>query len=180
MFGKATGVVRASLGAMSTARDVATLVEFLRQTYTDQTVHSTIPKLDVLVPTMRTFSLSAPQSPGAVSAHSLVVPKSAGSGNMTDIAETALPDLDAKPKPPIWNPQDYVDMRKAWRDDTRKQFANYPVDIKLKEIEDASMYSRANQTPSVKARKFGRSVVNLLRTKSHVTETNSRYEQTVK
>lgn len=55
--GKATGVVRASLGAMSTASDVQGLLAFLRTTYTDNTVpkplrtsviqiqmHTTVPK----------------------------------------------------------------------------------------------------------------------------------------
>ncbi|KAK0899917.1 hypothetical protein LTR02_009413 [Friedmanniomyces endolithicus] len=66
-------------------------------------------------------------------------------------------------------------MRKPWEAEMRKQHAqnynNVGMEIKVHEMEDASTFSR-NPTPSVKARKFGRSVVNLLRTKSHFVESN--------
>lgn len=191
MFGKATGVVRASLGGMSTAADVATLIEFLRSTYTDQTAITQSMKGYT---SHDTSTFSVPQSPGGFSARSNgPPPRSAGSGTIThsiDAIDTALPEFSeaTKPKPPPFTAEDYTKMRRPWEDEMRKQHPNMNMDnLKMKEPEDASMYSRVNTTPSVKARKFGRSVVNLLRTKSHgtdnssnnnnLTSLNARYEQ---
>ncbi|QIX01974.1 hypothetical protein AMS68_007491 [Peltaster fructicola] len=175
MFGKATGVVRVSLGAMSVARDVSTFVKFLKQYYTDQTAQSKL-RVEARVEALPTptsavsmtapMSMAIPRSPGAASTHSLLPPKSAGSGHYSsaDVIET-LPAIEQpKPQLPQFKPEDYIAMTRSWKEEVRKQ---YP---ELKP-EDASMYSRQiNLTPSVKARKFGRSVVNLLRTKTHATE----------
>jgi molybdenum cofactor sulfurtransferase len=67
-------------------------------------------------------------------------------------------------------------MRKPWEEELRKgQYANVGMEIKIRELDDASL--QRNATPSVKARKFGRSVVNLLRTKSHIQDGTVRYVQ---
>ncbi|EGP88037.1 uncharacterized protein MYCGRDRAFT_104222 [Zymoseptoria tritici IPO323] len=55
----------------------------------------------------------------------------------------------------------------------RKNAAVYAQDMKAREAEDASL-NRSTNAPSVKARKFGRSVVNLLRTKSGHNSDGSR------
>jgi len=117
-------------------------------------------------------------------------PSTAGSNGLPESVTweaTALPQQQTsqasahgepdKPKYPPFNPQDYIKLRKPWEGELQKQqqqYVNTGMEIKVRELEDASMFSR-NPTPSVKARKFGRSVVNLLRTKSHFTDT--RYEE---
>ncbi|KAI7611238.1 hypothetical protein KC346_g8390, partial [Hortaea werneckii] len=84
------------------------------------------------------------------------------------------------PAPPF-NPADYVKLRKPWEEEFRRQREQnqqLATEIKVRELEDHSLYSssRHNQ-PSVKARKFGRSVVNLLRTKSHFVEQPHHQQQ---
>ncbi|KAK4549574.1 hypothetical protein LTR36_006571 [Oleoguttula mirabilis] len=206
MLGKPTGVVRVSLGAMSTSADVQTLIRFLNDTYVSrgsQYLTATAVKLGQTAP------ISPPPSPGATGhlppldiPHPLFVPgtqhtgsyltpstaASAGPSENTpwDSHDTALPQQPPPPsaeadKPPLppFNPADYIKLRRPWEEELRKQrqtqqYANVGMEIKVRELEDASVFSR-NPTPSVKARKFGRSVVNLLRTKSHFAEV--RYEQ---
>ena len=79
---------------------------------------------------------------------------------------------------PPWNPAEYAKVRKPWEEEMRRQrqqYTNVGVEVKVREREEASNWSQNNPTPSVKARKFGRSVVNLLRTKSHFVD--ARYDQ---
>nr|OQO19123.1 hypothetical protein B0A51_15000 [Rachicladosporium sp. CCFEE 5018] len=81
------------------------------------------------------------------------------------------PESPQRPKAPPFIPADYVKLRKPWEEEMRRQYAtnsNVSMEIKVRELEESSAYR--NQTPSVKARKFGRSVVNLLRTKSHFAD----------
>ncbi|KAI7399800.1 hypothetical protein KC336_g14989, partial [Hortaea werneckii] len=87
------------------------------------------------------------------------------------------------PAPPF-NPADYVKLRKPWEEEFRRQreqnrqLAAATTEIKVRELEDHSLYSSSrNNQPSVKARKFGRSVVNLLRTKSHFVEQQPYQQQ---
>ncbi|KAK0896912.1 hypothetical protein LTR91_010834 [Friedmanniomyces endolithicus] len=200
MLGKPTGVVRVSLGAMSIAADVQNLIRFLDNTYchgANQALLSTPMSLAHSTP------LSPPPSPGPKTTisplnipHALYVPPQQSDPGLTQSTpgrpgipdhtssdSTALPQHPSthptiepeRAKAPPWNPQDYINMRKPWEAEMRKQHAqnynNVGMESKVHELEDASTFSR-NPTPSVKARKFGRSVVNLLRTKSHFVESN--------
>lgn len=195
VLGKPTGVVRASLGAMSVARDVAIFLDFLRDAYLDQTAaaplaysqaSSTLTSYPKTYQITQLTALPGPLSTGMPPSHALDynnTPKSPGGATSSstnpedDLITTALPESDQPPerqKAPPFIPADYVKLRKPWEEEMRKQYPNVGMEIKVREFEDASNFSR-NQTPSVKARKFGRSVVNLLRTKSHLTE--ARYDQ---
>ncbi|KAI7212529.1 hypothetical protein KC352_g16979, partial [Hortaea werneckii] len=84
---------------------------------------------------------------------------------------------------PPFNPADYVKLRKPWEEEFRRQREQNQqlaatTEIKVRELEDHSLYSSSrNNQPSVKARKFGRSVVNLLRTKSHFVEQPHHHQQ---
>lgn len=206
MLGKPTGVVRVSLGAMSTAADVHTLIRFLDEVYVgggSQFLTATAVQLGQTAP------LSPPASPGPNGLlpqlnipHPLYVPgtqlntgnptpSTAGSAGPSESVQweshdTALPqqspplpgEADKPPLPPF-NPADYIKLRKPWEEEMRRQrqmqqYTNVAMEIKVRDLEDASAHSR-NPTPSVKARKFGRSVVNLLRTKSHFVDT--KYDQ---
>ncbi|RMX73066.1 hypothetical protein D0869_13980 [Hortaea werneckii] len=200
MLGKATGVVRASLGAMSTAADVQNFLKFIQEVYVGK-VHKLLPAHTT--PYGQTAPLSPPASPGIKSQvpplnipHALHVPPNPQrSGSLTASAysdhspwdnhqppATALPksqpatlsDYEKPPAPPPFNPADYVKLRKPWEEEFRRQREQNQqqlaaTEIKVRELEDHSVYSRNNQ-PSLKARKFGRSVVNLLRTKSHFVD----------
>ncbi|KAK4579994.1 hypothetical protein LTR86_000196 [Recurvomyces mirabilis] len=198
MLGKPTGVVRVSLGAMSTSSDVQILIQFLDEVYCQNVNEQRITSTMLLT---QSAPLSPPATPGATGQlpplnipHALHIPtipsgagptpSTAGSTHTPENsswAATALPGPEPhqpvepeKPKYPPFNPEDYIKMRKPWEEEFRKQQArqqqyNVAMEIKVREMEDASMLSR-NPTPSVKARKFGRSVVNLLRTKSHFAE----------
>ncbi|RMY12417.1 hypothetical protein D0866_14217 [Hortaea werneckii] len=206
MLGKATGVVRASLGAMSTAADVQNFLKFIQEVYVGK-VHKLLPAHTA--PYGQTAPLSPPASPGIKTQvpplnipHALHVPPNPQrSGSLTASAysdhspwdnhpppATALPksqpatplsDYEKPPAPPF-NPADYVKLRKPWEEEFRRQREQnhhqqqlaMTTKIKVRELEDQSLYSssRGNNQPSVKARKFGRSVVNLLRTKSHFVD----------
>lgn len=195
MLGKPTGVVRVSLGAMSTSADVQTFLQFLQEVYIGK-VRKVLPA--GTLPIGQTAPLSAPAStaqlPSLSIPHALHVPHNqhhslspssvtAASLPETLFSETALPQSPPapilepeKPSMPPWNPADYVKLRKPWEEEFRRQRqqnSNLAMEIKVRELEDNSLYSRNNPTPSVKARKFGRSVVNLLRTKSHFVETTT-------
>lgn len=176
MLGKATGVVRVSLGAMSTSGDVYTLLGFLEDVYVRPSEPASNGHISALI--MSTLPddawsgstykytqlpvLSIP--PGLVS--SGTTPSTAASSNAPDTKtwDTGITS-EEKPKPPPFNPTEYLKNRKPWEEEMRKNAAAYAMDIKVREIEDSSTISRSH-TPSVKARKFGRSVVNLWRTKS--------------
>jgi molybdenum cofactor sulfurtransferase len=199
MLGKPTGVVRVSLGAMSTASDVRTLIHFLDTEYCQRSNEA---RITSNLSFGQTAPISPPLSPAPTDGlpalsipHPLYVPgQSNGAGPTPSTAEsnlqsekppwepTALPQPSAsegpipveseKPKYPPFNPQDYIKLRRPWEEELRKQQQqqyNVGMEIKVRELEDASLLSR-NPTPSVKARKFGRSVVNLLRTKSHFAD----------
>ncbi|KAK4636128.1 Molybdenum cofactor sulfurase [Fulvia fulva] len=190
MLGKPTGVVRVSLGAMSTAGDVNILLHFLDEVYVEKTIdprsattaqHASMifaPAKDSVIST--TFTPPPPLDIRATRKNSFLsatgTPSTAKSFDMGDsksweAGSGAPPTPDridiARPKLPPFVPADYVKLRKPWEAEMRQNAANYAMEFKVRELEDASMFSR-NPTPSVKARRFGRSVVNLLRTKSHV------------
>lgn len=200
MLGKPTGVVRVSLGAMSTASDVSTLLNFLKEVYVSKTadpramtaaIHASNivgPNKELLSNQTTTTALPHLSIPEKQSYHtsSIATPSTAASINTADTKSwesgaTALPQQPPpnvndpeRPRAPPFIPADYVKLRKPWEEEMRKNAQNYAMEIKVRELEDANSFSR-NPTPSVKARKFGRSVVNLLRTKSHFAE--HRYEQ---
>jgi len=191
MLGKPTGVVRVSLGAMSTNSDVNTFLGFLEEVYVSKPANAR-PNLATSYSTnalsTREYAFSPPVS-AQQQAAALNIPKysshtapssprSAIDSQFGDVktweaGATALPathDFD-RPKPPPFVPADYVKLRKPWDEEMRKNAAAYAMEIKIREreAEETSSFSR-NVTPSVKARKFGRSVVNLLRTKNHVPD----------
>jgi molybdenum cofactor sulfurtransferase len=184
MFGRPTGVVRVSLGAMSTASDVRTLLHFLDDVYVDKDGESRTAVANALQ-MARSMSSARPASP--------MVPGSPA--HMPALASQAKPDTAAtwvniQPESaitpeierPRFVPADYIKYRKPWEEEMRKQHAtatthvgpggNIGMEIKIRELDDASS-RHMNGTPSVKARKFGRSVVNLLRTKHAQGETGS-------
>lgn len=198
MLGKPTGVVRVSLGAMSTAGDVNILLNFLDEVYVEKTVDSRTataaqhasmivatakdsvvsttftspPPLDIMATRKNSF-LSVTGTPSTAKSFDMADSKSWEAGSAASPTPDRI-DID-RPKPPPFVPADYVKLRKPWEAEMRQNAANYAMEIKVREVEDASMFSR-NPTPSVKARRFGRSVVNLLRTKSHAGA-EQRYEQ---
>jgi molybdenum cofactor sulfurtransferase len=187
MLGKPTGVVRVSLGAMSTAADVRTLLEFLDEVYVN------VSNQHLSASTRNASTLAAPMSPkdsiDASGRPLSPLPQSTLAQSL--ISSTTLPALnmdssdsraserpweaqsEARAKPPPFIPADYVKLRKPWEEEMRKNAAVYAQEMKDREVEDA--HAPRTQTPSVKARKFGRSVVNLLRTKSHYSD--ARYDQ---
>lgn len=178
VLGKATGVVRVSLGAMSTAADVNILLRFIEDMYAstnaDERISATAGASMMGVEPSCTGSACQPDQLPMLSistnlATSTTAPSTATSSNFDDSKslESGLPPT--KPKHPPFIPADYVKFRKPWEEEMRKYSANYATEIKVREVEDSNSFAR-NQTPSVKARKFGRSVVNLLRTKSHAAE----------
>jgi molybdenum cofactor sulfurtransferase len=199
MLGKPTGVVRVSLGAMSTASDVRTLIRFLDEVYAGNANMARLTGASVLgglaplsppaspgppahLPALETsklqsagghMSLSNPTPSTAASLSPPDMPwdqKMSGSFQPQSAPTPSFLSESEKPKYPPFVPSDYV--RKPWEAQMHKQpFSNVGMEIKVREMEDASVMSRNNATPSVKsARKFGRSVVNLLRTKSHVND----------
>ncbi len=187
MFGRPTGVVRVSLGAMSTAADVRTLLHFLEDVYIDNKVGEPRAAVAQALQMARTVQASTgprpsspmtPASPGHMPLHyqSHASQQLPGSENTPGVQPESALGMD--PERPRFVPADYIGYRKPWKEEMRKaQYANPTVgmEIKIRELDDAS--SR-NPTPSVKARKFGRSVVNLLRTKQHVQDgsaANARY-----
>ena len=201
MFGKPTGVVRVSLGAMTLPCDVETLLHFLEEVYveTSDQVRATLS-----LPQGQTAPLSPPASPRPIEQLTPLsipqpphAPSSQMGGNPTPVSAVSASDTTPwepaanvlsqppatstteadKAKPPPWNPAEYAKLRKPWEEEMRKRAAEYAsmgMDIKMRELEDATSFSRTH-TSSVKARRFGRSVVNLLRTKSHFAD--ARYEQ---
>lgn len=190
MLGKPTGVVRVSLGAMSTASDVNILFRFLEDVYVsttgDERVNTAVGGLLMGLEPPHFASagqpsqlpiLNIPQNLGSCTAPSTAA-SSTGSEKGWEAAGVSLPQTYStdRPRAPPFIPADYVKLRKPWEEEMRKQQTpNYAaMEIKVRELEDSSIFSR-NPTPSVKARKFGRSVVNLLRTKSHVPD--GRHEQ---
>jgi len=208
MFGKPTGVVRVSLGAMSTASDVQILLRFIRDTYTDkhglasaatpqsQSLSHPIPH-DPSTPLGSTsnplYALpqiptnnNPPRASTSLPRASANLPRASPSElNLWEKANPALsaPDQHQQQQqqqggPPPFVAADYIHMRKPWEEAMRKHATQYAantlsMEIKVRELEDASLYTNASggaATPSVKARRFGRSVVNMLRTKSSIVD----------
>ena len=198
MLGKPTGVVRVSLGAMSIAADVSTLLRFLEEVYIGPAQGTRKPTSALIA---QPSSVSPPASPAFPPSlnipHPLFVPSSRSNNGVLATPSTAdtaseqtmweptttalpqpqhpIPEATDRPKAPPFVPADYTKLRRPWEDEMRRQAQQYGgvgviSEIKVRELEEASMRSR-NATPSVKqARKFGRSVVNLLRTKSHFAD----------
>lgn len=184
MFGRPTGVVRVSLGAMSTSTDVRTLLRFLDDVYVDKDGESRTAVANALqmarTVSGRPSSPMMPASPGhmpilntaTIPNSSLQQPETASPWSNIQPESTISPEIER----PRFVPADYIKYRKPWEEEMRKQHyanvaanggqggGNIGMEIKIRELDDSS--SRHNNgTPSVKARKFGRSVVNLLRTK---------------
>ena len=182
MMGKATGVVRVSLGAMSSASDVRTLVRFLEDVYQEKegqpraiVAQATQMPRTVQVPFMaRPPSPVTPGSPTAlppISTSGLPpssqhAPATAASG--PENSSWAHPDSGLGIEPserPRFIPEDYIRYRKPWEAELRNgKYSTTGMEIKVRELDDA-LSRKTDGTPSVKARKFGRSVVNLLRNK---------------
>ena len=79
----------------------------------------------------------------------------------------------ALPERPRFIPSDYTKRYKPWEEAIRKaSYTNVGMEIKVREVDDITR----PPAPSVKARRFGRSVVNLLRNKSQHQEPQ-RYVQ---
>lgn len=185
MFGRPTGMVRVSLGAMSTATDVRTLLRFLEDVYTDKDGE---PRAAVAQALQMARTVPAPAGARPPSPLTPVSPSHAPMMNHAGIPsapqQTTAPENGPWIQPesafgleaerPRFVPADYIKYRKPWEEEMRKaHYSNMGMEIKVRELDDAS--SR-NATPSVKARKFGRSMVNLLRTKAHAQDgTNARY-----
>lgn len=176
MLGKATGVVRVSLGAMNTAGDVSTLIRFLEETYVETSATpaprinrtASLPHLNAMGPGTGAWSTSQ-----------------CGISEVESESWEASPVLGMPPSPmsinekPTFNPTDYTKRRKPWEEELRKQNASNPGfhGVSSREVksrgehpspEDGSSVMKSGTTPSFRARKFGRSVVNLLKSKSAV------------
>lgn len=187
MFGRPTGVVRVSLGAMSTASDVRTLLHFLEDVYLERegqpravVAQATQMARTVQMPAgARPSSPVTPVSPGPLTAmnsfglHASPAPNN-GFGFENAPHTQADSGISGEQERPKFVPADYIDYRKPWKEELRKQrYANMGMEIKVREVDDHSL-TRNNGTPSVKARRFGRSMVNLLRTKSHFQDGHAR------
>ena len=180
MMGRPTGVVRCSLGAMSTASDVRTLLQFLQDVYVDREGQPRAAAAiamqmarTVQVPTgARPASPITPLTPGNLPAINTMAQRdlhnsspATAAGGAENVAWTQLDfGISTEPERPRFVPADYIKYHRPWEDQMRKtQLPNVAMEIKFREMDDTSL--ARNATPSVKARKFGRSVVNLLRTK---------------
>ena len=190
MMGKATGVVRVSLGAMSTASDIRRLLQFLEEVYLERdgqpraiVAQATQMARTVQVPfTARPPSPVTPGSPTALPPISTAglppsaqnAPNTAASGPENASWAPFDSGLGIEPaERPRFIPEDYIRYRKPWQEELQKgKYSNMGMEIKVRELDDA-LSRRTDGTPSVKARRFGRSVVNLLRNKH--ADPNARY-----
>lgn len=226
VFGKATGVVRVSLGAMSVAADVTTFLDFLEEVYVDQ--FPAEPKVDakeflMSLDKTQEYEPSYPHSLSVRSAsrasagrasqvsipHAIHIPPSEynpsapptpssksitgsrGAERWTDGA-TAMPssasahEFQADPprsnsKNPPFIQSDYTSNRRPWESEMRNHMTTAEAEAKFREMEEAIAAANRNgqnQSNSVKARRFGRSVVNLLRQKSNhsLADNANRYD----
>lgn len=224
VFGKATGVVRVSLGAMSVAADVQTFLDFLEDVYVDQWVETKVDTKEFLksLDQSQEYDPSYPHSLSVRSAsrasagrasqvsipHALHIPPSEyapsapptpsmksfngsrGGEKWTDSTampsnasahEVATDPPPSNPKNPPFIPSDYTSNRRPWEQEMRKHTTAAEAEAKFREMEEAiAAANRNGQNPSnsVKARRFGRSVVNLLRQKSNhsLGDNTNRYE----
>lgn len=182
MFGRPTGVVRVSLGAMSTSSDVRTFLHFLEDMYInkDGEPRAAVTQALHMARTVQTPAGTRPTSPGSpalLNAHTRTLPISSSHVPSSESGQWIQPETALSPDPerPRFVPADYIKYRKPWEEEMRRtQYTNGHVgmEIKVRELDDASA---RNTTPSVKARKFGRSMVNLLRTKAHAQDGVNRY-----
>lgn len=173
MFGRPTGVVRVSLGAMSTERDVRTFLNFMEEVYMDDKSgqpRAVVAQALQMARAVQTSSANRPNSSNTPTSptHMPSMPNLSQHPPNSEGSPWTQPDT-IDPDRPRFIPADYIKYRKPWEEEMRRaKLANQTtvgMEIKVRELDDAS--SR-NPTPSVKARKFGRSMVNLLRTKQHV------------
>ena len=191
MFGRPTGVVRVSLGAMSTAKDVQTLLQFIEDVYVDKEgqPRAAMAQAMQMAKTVQLPTMARPPSP-ATSPVTPVSPDqtpafshlglglfgggmpqqtpSTPSGKDDATSEATTEPITAMPERPRFIPSEYTKRYKPWEEAIRKaSYTNVGMEIKVREVDDGSARPPA---PSVKARKFGRSVVNLLRNKSQHQE----------
>jgi molybdenum cofactor sulfurtransferase len=183
MFGRPTGMVRASLGAMSTATDVRTLLRFLEDVYLDKDgePRAAVAQALQMARTVQTpagarpTSPLTPVSPSHLPTNHSLPPTASQQPPAADMGPWIQPEsaISGEPERPRFVPADYIKYRKPWEEEMRKaQYSNVGMEIKIRELDDARS---SNATPSVKARKFGRSVVNLLRTKHAQDGHSGRY-----
>lgn len=201
MFGRPTGVVRVSLGAMSTASDVRTLLRFLEETYVERGQASTATLVQALqMAPARSVHMPKPPSPSAstfppprlpplnpISTHGLglsgmpspVFTAASGFDSLNGGADSHPDSGIVMNERPRFIPSEYTKRYKPWEEAIRKtSYTNVGVGIQVRELDTGSM-SKAQTPPSVKARKFGRSVVNLLRSKNVNQEQGQRYASIV-
>lgn len=226
VFGKATGVVRVSLGAMSIAADVTRLLDFIEEVYVDQfPIEQKLDAKEFLM-SLEPAQEYEPSYPHALSVrsasrasggqasqvsipHALHIPPSeyqpsapptpssrsiTGSrGEKWSDAPTmpssaSAHELDTEPprstpKNPPFIPSDFLNNRRPWENEALKYTTAAEAEAKFREMEAAIAAAKGqNPSNSVKARKFGRSVVNLLRQKSNhsLADNASRYDPPVK
>jgi molybdenum cofactor sulfurtransferase len=225
VFGKATGVVRVSLGAMSIAADVTTFLNFLEEVYVDHfplepevdakeflmgldqqqayepayphslSIRSasrasagrasqvSIPHAIHIPPSE--YQPSAPPTPSSKSMTG-ARPGERWTDNATMPSSASAHEFDSDPprsnsnKPPFI-PSDYTSNRRPWEQEVRKHTTTAEAEAKFREMEEAIAAANRNgqnNSNSVKARRFGRSVVNLLRQKSNhaIADNANRYE----
>lgn len=212
VMGKPTGVVRCSLGAMSTAADVIGFLHFLAEVYVDSEGKTAVAEqIQYSQSTQQARAVSiqsgAPTPTGNRPAvmqipHALFVPSSPGQktplsaassiaatagatseANAWDAATTALPQtrpssINDRTKHAPFVPSQHLPSRSnklrrpltevRSQSQTHKSLQGVGMEIKVRELDasqHASGFDMRTQTPSVKARKFGRSVVNLLHRK---------------
>ncbi|KAK3699851.1 hypothetical protein LTR37_016266 [Vermiconidia calcicola] len=165
---------------MSTASDVRTLLHFLQDVYVDRVGQPRAAVANALqmarsvqLPTgARPASPITPLTPANLPAINTLAqreihnssPATAG-GGAENVASTQLDSgISIEPERPRFVPADYIKYHRPWEEQMRKtQLPNAAMEIKVREMDETSL--ARNATPSVKARKFGRSMVNLLRTK---------------
>ena len=197
--GKATGLVRVSLGAMSTLSDVNTFLRFLDEIYLDRSpsiksaaVHSShlVSVAEKSLTSSSTPSSFRQDSSPKIQHSPFIPPLSLGAALKLEMTATA-PDpglneygastaltqvLDIEPKklkngPFI--PPECFHLHGPW-EGNREQHAHLNTEIKVCKLQDNRVTSR-NPTRNMKIRNIGRSLVNLLQTRSHFH--GSRYEQ---
>lgn len=227
VFGKATGVVRVSLGAMSISADVTRLIDFLEEVYVDQfPIEQKLDAKEFLMSLepAREYEPSYPHALSVRSAsrasggqasqvsipHALHIPPSEyqpsapptpssrsitgsrGGEKWTDAptmpSSASAHELETEPprstpKNPPFIPSDFLNNRRPWENEQLKYTTAAEAEAKFREMEAAIAAAKGqNPSNSVKARKFGRSVVNLLRQKSNhsLADNASRYDPPVK
>lgn len=187
MFGRATGVVRVSLGAMSTAGDVRALIQFLEDVYVEREGQplAAVAQAAQMARTVQLPAGARPPSPATPVSPTDVMasptrhdfrPASTGQHSPHKLNGIDSPLWDATPdsaivmpERPRFIPSEYTQRYKPWEEAIRK--TNYTHVANVTQVREVVVDGGGGTTPlsrnppSVKARKFGRSVVNLLRNK---------------